>query len=106
MKRDTMELQVRPLLNSGMLAKAEDGAWVMLIDSEQPKAEQAQAVFHELLHVLLLFGGVPSWLHCEPRIEAMAKRLAEAAPDVVDLLPTPYAPRAGAWVAPVKRLTR
>jgi hypothetical protein len=79
----TLRLQFRPLLVSGMLAAAEDGAMVILVDDEQPRREQAAAIWHELVHLLMVAAGVPAWLHDERRIDDMAKRLATAAPDIM-----------------------
>ncbi len=64
----------RPLLVSGMLADTAAGPQI-LIDSEQPLAEQNIAIWHELLHLI--------GLEDEAYVEACAQRLAETVPDLV-----------------------
>ena len=67
----------RPLLVSGMLAKGKDGRWLVLVDSEQPKEEAAIAAWHELAH--LLVGSD------EDKAEALARRLAVAVPEILEI---------------------
>lgn len=78
---------IRPLLVSGMLADGGNGRVDILIDAEQPAAVQLQALMHETIHLLLMAAGrAKSIEHDEVRIDEMAKRLADAAPDLVELL--------------------
>lgn len=79
----TLRIVFRPLLVSGTLGDTHTGQ-VMIIDSEQPAAEQAVAIWHETIHLLLRAAGRQQ--HDEARIEAMAQRLAAACPEIVALL--------------------
>ena len=64
------------MLISGMLATVPaDRVDVILIDSEQPEAEQLVALWHETLHLLGLTD--------EDQVEAMAQRLAKACPEIL-----------------------
>ena len=71
-------VHLRPMLVSGMLAAIGERP-VILVDSEQPDAEQAVALWHEVAHLL----GVVD----EAAAEAMAVRLAAAVPEILELLP-------------------
>jgi len=78
-----LRVQRRPLLGQGMLATATGGRVLLLIDSESDAKEQARSIYHELLHLLLL--GVGKTQHDEEAIEAIAVKLADAAPEVLAL---------------------
>lgn len=67
----------RPMLVSGMLAKGKDGRWLVLVNSEQPKEEAAIAAWHELAHLLV---GAD-----EDKAEALARRLAVAVPEILEI---------------------
>lgn len=67
----------RPLLVSGMLG-VQDQWPIILINNEQPREEQAAAIYHEALHLLGLVD--------EDGVERMAVKLAAACPEIVDLL--------------------
>lgn len=78
---------LRPLLVSGMLADGGNGRVDILIDAEQPPPVQLQALMHETIHLLLMAAGRSKSIeHDEVRIDDLAKRLADAAPDLADLL--------------------
>lgn len=68
-------IKVRPLLVSGMLATDPHGP-VILVDSEQPPAEAARALWHEVAHLI----GIAD----EAEADELARRLAAVCPDVLD----------------------
>jgi hypothetical protein len=70
-----MRFMLRPMLVSGMLADTPCDGPIVLIDSEQSQAEQAVAVFHELLHSI--------GMEDEHQVEGLAVRLGKACPDIV-----------------------
>lgn len=79
-------LVFRPLLVSGMVGDTSDGK-LILIDSEQPSAQQVVAIWHETVHLLLLAAGkVRPEEHDEATIDAIAHRLAVACPEIIDLV--------------------
>lgn len=65
----------RPLLSSGLIGVGTGGTTYVIIDSEQPEAEQVIALWHETLHLL--------GLKDETLVEAFAQRLAQACPDIL-----------------------
>lgn len=73
----------RPILMSGMLSVDDDGV-VMLINSEQAGQEQAIAIWHETIHLLLFASGQN--LHDEEMVESLAQRLARCVPDIAQIL--------------------
>jgi hypothetical protein len=74
---EAIKLTFRPLLVSGMLADTTDGP-VILIDSEQPEAEQRVALWHELMHLV--------GLEDEDLVEDLARRLDAACPELLSAL--------------------
>lgn len=72
--RDAGSVSFRPLLVSGLIGDSDAGICI-LIDSEQPERQQVVALWHETLHML--------GLEDEEQVEAMAKRLAEACPEIL-----------------------
>lgn len=70
-------IQFRPLLIHGCIASVAGATWV-LIDSEQSEAEQVATLWHETLHLL--------GLRDEDQVEAMAQRLAQACPEILELV--------------------
>lgn len=78
-----MRLEFRPMLVSGMTGCDDHGAVTMLIDSEQCEAAQARALYHEMIHALLIAGDAPKEAHDEEKIEALAVRLAAAVPEII-----------------------
>lgn len=83
-----MRVIFRPMLVSGMVATSDAGVLV-LIDSEQPDAEQLVALWHEALHLL--------GLRDEDQVEAFAQRLAQACPEILPAVRAaaarPYCPK-------------
>jgi hypothetical protein len=65
----------RPLLTSGMIGKDNASNVYIIIDSEQSEVEQCIALWHETLHLL--------GLKDEDQVEALAKRLADACPEIL-----------------------
>lgn len=73
----------RPLLTSGLIGKSDAGHTYILIDSEQPEAEQLVALWHEALHLLGLTD--------EDLVEIMARHLAECCPEVLEAVKAAHA---------------
>lgn len=73
-----IEIRVRPMLVSGMLASTGMRP-VILIDSEQPRAQQTLALWHEAMHLL--------GIRDDAVAEDLARRLAAAVPEILDLVP-------------------
>lgn len=83
-------IELRPLLvDGGLYSMRTDGVidcdWLMAISSEQSLELQAVALWHETLHLLLFAAGIPA-PHDEDQIEALARRLAAACPEVYPML--------------------
>lgn len=73
----------RPMLVSGMLAGSKEGIEI-LIDDEQSEEEQARAIWHETVHLLLMGAGREH--HDEKKVEEIAQRLAAACPEIAKML--------------------
>lgn len=80
-----MKFVIRPLLIPGMLVKAPDGDWVMLVDSDLPQEELAVTIWHEFVHLFKERAGDPQ-PHNEVEVEALGQRLAKAFPEIVELI--------------------
>lgn len=66
----------RPLLVQGMVRRDfEYDSWMILVDNEQSEAQQTVTLYHEALHLLGLTD--------EDQVEAMAKKLADACPEIL-----------------------
>lgn len=94
-----MKIIFRPLLVSGMFGEqsgvhdelrqelealaARGVRPVILIDSRQSDREKLIALWHEILH-MVIFARDPSAPQDEEWIEATARKLAAAAPDLLD----------------------
>jgi len=77
-----LEVIERPLLVSGQLRqRSYIGTPVILIDSEQPRAEKLSALWHEVVHLLRAAGG---YSQDEADVEAAAQRLAIACPEALE----------------------
>lgn len=74
-----LDVKVRPLLVSAMLATDGSGRPVILVDDAQPPEQQRIAFWHEVVHLIL--GGEP---HDEAEVEAMAQRLCAAWPEALE----------------------
>jgi hypothetical protein len=77
----------RPMLISGMLAKGTDdleGRHLVLVNSEDSEEEQTITLWHEIVHLIRLAGGLPEELHDEKEIEAAARKIAEACPEILE----------------------
>jgi hypothetical protein len=68
----------RPLLTSAFVGTGDAGKIYILIDSDQSVAEQTIALWHETLHLLGLTD--------EDQVEALARRLAAAFPEILDVV--------------------
>jgi len=68
---DPIVVQLRPLLVSGMVGLDMS----ILIDNEQPLADQNLALWHELVHWILISQRIDN--HDESLVETAAQRLAK-----------------------------
>jgi hypothetical protein len=76
-----IEVRLRPLLVSGILASypSPGRTPLILLDSEQPREQQAVAFWHEIAHLV----GISD----EAGAEAIGRRLAAAVPEILDIIP-------------------
>lgn len=76
----------RPMRISGMLAKGTEdleGRHIVLVNSEDTEEEQAITLWHEIVHLIQLAGGLPEELHDEKEIEAAAGKIAKVCPEIL-----------------------
>lgn len=78
---DKLCVEYRPLLVSGLVAN--DGR--ILIDSEQPPGEQNKALWHEVVHAVLMDCGLDK--HDEVLVERAARRLSASFAPLQPLAP-------------------
>lgn len=82
-----LRIKVRRLLTSGGLY-TDEGCLVkpivMLIDKEQSEHEMTVSLWHETVHLLLAAAGKKA-PHDEQAVEAMAKKLSSACPEILSL---------------------
>ncbi len=85
-----LSIQFRPLLVSGLTGGMHFDEQknlfchqlVVLVNNKQPADHQRIALFHEMLHMILLAAGVER-PHDEVWIEDAAKRMAESCPEIL-----------------------
>lgn len=93
MTKYPLAIEFRPLLLSGLTGGIRFDEQqnlfchqlVVMIASGQSEEEQRVALFHEMLHIMLLAAGVEA-PHPELWIEERAKAMAAACPDILDML--------------------
>jgi hypothetical protein len=95
-RRYVSAIHVRPMLTQGMLCvrKGSDGylpadgdaPFLVLIDEDQPPAEQVVTLLHELFHAQLLIAGVARDLHDEVGIEQAALAAIARTPELTAAL--------------------
>lgn len=71
-------IQIRPLLVSGMLAASDEGMCI-LIDEAQSAKQQNLALWHEIVHLILMGQGTDQ--HNETVVERLAGMLYDAWPN-------------------------
>ena len=77
-----IRIEVRPLLTCGGTGYGPGSVFVLLAD-DLSKAEATETLWHEFVHIFRKIGGKTD--PAETEVEAIAKRLAVACPEILEL---------------------
>lgn len=81
-----VRINIRPLLIPGLLCtdKRDDSVHILISDSLDEN-EMCITLWHEAIHLLMMAAGIPAEVHNEFQIEACARKLADACPEILDM---------------------
>ena len=77
-----LRIEVRPLLSSGGMGYGPSSIFILLAD-DLNRDEATVTLWHEIVHILKKVGGHP--VHDEGEVDAIAKKLALACPEILEL---------------------
>jgi len=78
----SLSFERRPLLVDGSFGFKKDGSAFILVNSEDSRNEQTITLWHEMVHLIMMAGGLSPSNHDEEAIEKTARKLADCCPEI------------------------